>query len=163
MNGIIVHHTAGSNSYTPAQSPAVVRGIWTYHTQSQGWCDIGYNFLVDKYGTIYEGRAGSLEGPIRGAHAGAANRDTIGIAMMGDHSSVRPSAATRESVEEVIAWWASEYDINPQGKATIAGRQINTISGHRDVMATACPGAMGYAELPAIRKGVAQRLAAGGS
>lgn len=158
IKGFVVHHTAGSNSYTRAQSAGIVRGIWAYHTQSQGWCDIGYNFLVDKYGTIYEGRAGSMNQAIRGAHAGSWNRNTIGVSMMGTYESTTPSAATTNAVSDVIAWWASAYDVNPRGRVTLAGKTVNTIMGHRDVMATSCPGARGYAQLGSIRSKVAARL-----
>jgi hypothetical protein len=72
----IVHHTAGTNSYTPAQSAAIVRGIEVYHVQGNGWNDIGYNFLVDRYGTVYEGRGGGIEKNVIGAHAGGFNAGT---------------------------------------------------------------------------------------
>src|ERR1700693_2847313 len=70
----IVHHTAGSNSYTRAQSAAIVRGIERYHVLANGWDDIGYNFLVDKYGQIFEGRWGGIDRNVVGAHAQGFNQ-----------------------------------------------------------------------------------------
>ncbi|MEJ7690043.1 MAG: N-acetylmuramoyl-L-alanine amidase [Nocardioidaceae bacterium] len=88
---VFVHHTVGSNSYGRSESAAVVRGIYAYHTQSQGWCDIGYNFLVDRYGTVFEGRDGGIRKPVRGAHAGDYNTDSTGISLMGDFETGYPT------------------------------------------------------------------------
>ena len=92
VSGATVHHTAGNNEYTKAEAPGIVRAIYTYHASTLHWCDVGYNALVDKYGTIYEGRAGGLDKPVEGAHAGGFNMNTVGIAMMGNYDKVAPSS-----------------------------------------------------------------------
>lgn len=156
IKAAIVHHTAGANSYTAAQSASIVRGIYAYHVKSQGWCDIGYNFLVDKYGKIFEGRAGGTDLPVHGAHATSWNTNTVGVSMMGNYDTVRPPAAMLESVARVIAWKFDGNYVDPRGKVTLAGKYINRIAGHRDVMQTSCPGRYGYAALPGIRTRVAE-------
>jgi uncharacterized protein with LGFP repeats len=153
---VFVHHTAGSNSYTRSESPSIVRSIYAYHTQGQGWCDIGYNFLVDRFGTVYEGRAGGINTPVRGAHAGDYNVKTVGISLMGNFQKVRPSRAMKRSLTRLVAWKLSSYYRYPRTRARIAGHGFKKISGHRDAMSTACPGRYAYAFLPALRRRVAR-------
>jgi putative cell wall-binding protein len=152
--GIVLHHTAGANGYTREQAPGIVRGIHLYHTRSLGWCDVGYNFLVDAYGTIYAGRRGGQERQVRGSHAGNwdVNLYTTGIAMMGNFETIPVPEATKDAVRRLSAWRLSSFGLDAVGKATIAGKSIDIISGHRDVYsagirpatATACPGRYGY-------------------
>lgn len=164
--GVFIHHSAGSNSYTKAQAPGIIRGYLSYHTQSKGWCDLGYNFLVDKYGTIYEGRAGSITKAMTGAHASGFNSYTIGISVLGTYTSSAPSSAAQNSVKRIIAWKANQYGFNPTGKMTLtsggggtskygAGKKVslNVVSGHRDTSYTECPGLAYYNRLPSIRTG----------
>jgi len=164
--GVFIHHTAGSNSYTKSQAPGIIRGYLSYHTQSKGWCDLGYNFLVDKYGTIYEGRAGSVTKAMTGAHASGFNSYTIGISVLGTYTGSAPSSAAQNSVKRVIAWKANQYGFNPTGKMTLtsggggtskyaAGKKVslNVVSGHRDTSYTACPGNAFYKKLSSIRSG----------
>jgi uncharacterized protein with LGFP repeats len=153
---VFVHHTAGSNDYTRAESPSIVRSIYAYHTQGQGWCDIGYNFLVDRFGTVYEGRAGGINTPVRGAHAGDYNVKTVGISLMGNFEKVRPSAAMKRALTRLVAWKLSSYYRYPKTRARIAGHTFEKISGHRDAMSTACPGRYAYRFLPALRRRVAR-------
>ena len=84
IRAAVVHHTAESNDYQPQDSAAIVQSIYAYHTQILGWCDIAYNALVDKYGQVFEGRAGALIGPVQGDHTGGFNRDSWGVAMIGN-------------------------------------------------------------------------------
>ncbi|WP_309130040.1 N-acetylmuramoyl-L-alanine amidase [Brevibacterium sp.] len=164
--GVFLHHTAGSNSYTRSQAPAIIRGYLSYHTQSRGWCDLGYNFLVDKYGVIYEGRAGSIDRAITGAHAAGFNSSTIGVSVLGTYGTAAPSTAAQNSVKRVIAWKANQYGFAPTGKMTLtsgggstsrypAGRSVslNVVSGHRDTSYTECPGNSFYSQLGSIRSG----------
>lgn len=160
-----IHHTAGSNSYTKAQSPGIVRGVYSYHTQSQGWCDTGYNFLVDKYGTVYEGRGGSIDKAMIGAHASGFNEGSMGFSVMGTHTTTAVSSATQRSLKRLIAWTADRWGFNPTGKhtATSAGAgskykagtkvTLNNVWGHRDTGSTSCPGGKLYALLGSFRTG----------
>lgn len=168
VKAVVVHHTAGSNAYTCAQAPAVVRGIHAYHVRQLGWKDIGYNFLVDKCGTLYEGRKGGVDRPVLGAHAYGFNTETSGIAVLGSFTDVAPDDAVLESVARLAAWKLDRHGVDPAGTATLtagaAGRnhagttwakgaklRFPAIHGHRDGYNTECPGARLYAELPTIR------------
>lgn len=166
LTGAIIHHTAGSNTYTQAQSAGLVRGIWNYHDSGQGWGDIGYNFLVDKYGTIYEGREGSLTAKPGymsvGAHAAPANTNSVGIAVMGEYTKIQPTTESIDSVVDVLAWQFSMANVNPLGTRSYvnnagATKTISTVAGHKDVSATACPGLI-YNQLGTIRSTVAKKI-----
>ena len=170
---LIVHHTV-----TPNNDPdpaATVRAMYAFHTRVRGWDDIGYNFLVDARGRIYEGRAARAYAPgevptgedlqrqgVVGAHAEGTNTGSAGIALMGDFTSVLPSAFAVASLESWLAWKAARHDIDPTGASVFTAadgtnaRVFANISGHRDVRATECPGDLLYAQLPAIRQRVAQ-------
>jgi hypothetical protein len=163
----IVHHTAGSNSYTKAQSASIVRAIELYHVQGNGWNDIGYNFLVDKYGQIFEGRYGGITRPVVGAHAQGFNSGSVGISLIGDYSATSISPAARGALVSLIAWRLDLAHIDPLSKVVRvssgnprypAGTAItlNTISAHRDVYPTSCPGAGLYAQLPSLRAEVSK-------
>jgi hypothetical protein len=163
----IVHHTAGSNSYTKAQSASIVRAIELYHVQGNGWNDIGYNFLVDKYGQIFEGRYGGITRPVVGAHAQGFNSGSVGISLIGDYSSTSISPAARAALASLIAWRLDLAHIDPLSKVVRvssgnprypAGTAItlNAISAHRDVYPTSCPGAGLYAQLPSLRTEVSK-------
>jgi stage II sporulation protein D len=157
LKGITLHHTAGANGYTKSAAPGIVRGIHVYHTKSLGWCDVGYNFLVDTYGTIYEGRRGGIAKQVRGAHAGNwdANLYTSGISMMGNFETIDVPKATRTSVVNLMAWKLSSFGVRAIGKYKIGSVKVPRIAGHRDIYslgvrpatATACPGKYGYAWL----------------
>ncbi|MDO9378053.1 MAG: N-acetylmuramoyl-L-alanine amidase [Nocardioidaceae bacterium] len=169
QSGALLHHTAGSNNYTQAQSPAYVRAAHLYHTKTQKWCDIGYNFLVDKYGTIYEGRRGGITKMVRGAHSGTtgANKYMVGVSMMGNYDTAALTSPLKTSVANLIAWRLSLFGTPAKGTMAMDGRTINRISGHRDVKATACPGRYGYAWLTdtgsgGLRQMVAARMGGGG-
>ena len=166
-----VHHTASSNDYTAAQAAAMVRGIYAYHVRSNGWSDIGYNFLVDRYGRAYEGRAGGIDRYVLGAHTGGFNVDSFGVSLLGDFSTVPPSAETMATVSRILAWKLGSAYRDPRGTAVLtsagggtskhrAGAQVrfDVVSGHRDAGNTSCPGATTYARLPALRSSVAADL-----
>lgn len=163
-DAVFVHHTAGTNSYECADSPAIVRGILTYHVKTNGWNDIGYNFFVDKCGTVFEGRAGGVDKPVRGAHTYGFNGYSSGISVLGDYENGgTPTAAAKQAVADVAAWKLGLHDVDPEAKVTLTAAgdtgvyktgekaTLNTISGHRDGFATLCPGATLYSALPAIR------------
>ena len=147
----VVHHTSGSNAYSESQSAAMVRGILHYHAVTRGWSDIGYNFLVDKYGNIYEGRAGGVGRAVIGAHAQGFNSNTLGISTMGTYNAAAPSSAAQNAVVHIIAWKSRLHGFDPTGRASVtslgsnkypAGTSVtlNRVIGHRDVGKTDCPG-----------------------
>ena len=158
VKAVFVHHTVGSNSYSRADGPAVVRGIHAYHTQAMHWCDIGYNFLVDRYGTIYQGRRGGIQKPVRGSHAGEYNVTSIGVSLMGDFSSQPTTKAMRAGLVKLVAWRLAAYYRSAHSSGIVNGQRFARISGHRDAMATACPGQTVYDWLPALRNRVERRM-----
>lgn len=154
IKAVIVHHTAGSNNYTREQAAGIVRGIYRYHVVDRGWCDIGYNALVDQYGQVFEGRHGGLLYPVHGAHAGSWNTETFGISMMMDSNTAQPTSAGLSALTRTIAWKLANNYVDPSGTVTLAGKNINVISGHGDVMATDCPGTNLRNYLPTLRTNV---------
>ena len=156
-----VHHTAGPNDYGPAQVAAILRGIQIYHVKSNGWNDIGYNFLVDRYGTIYEGRAGGIDRNVVGAHIRGFNTGAVGVAVIGTFSSSPAPAAAEAALEKLLAWRLDLAHVDPLSSLTVvsggseryvAGTPVTlrAVSGHRDTGLTTCPGDLLYARLPAI-------------
>ncbi len=156
---VFVHHTVTSNSYSRRESAAIVRGIYAYHTQSRGWCDIGYNFLVDRFGRVFEGRDGGILRPVRGAHAGDYNVNSTGISLMGNFETATPTKAMKRGLVTLVAWRLGTAYYGAYGPATVEGKTFRRISGHRDAMSTACPGQHVYEWLPRLRQRVAHRLA----
>jgi flagellar hook assembly protein FlgD len=163
----VVHHTAGASPATPAQSAAMVRAIAIYHVYSNGWDDIGYNFLVDRFGQIFEGRYGGIDRPVIGAHAEGFNDGSVGIALIGTYSSASPSAAARAALVRLLAWRLDLAHVDPLSRVTYAsggnpeyraGRRVTlrAISGHRDTGFTTCPGSRAYALLPSIAAAVSK-------
>ncbi|MCX5333618.1 N-acetylmuramoyl-L-alanine amidase [Streptomyces sp. NBC_00140] len=166
VKAAFVHHTATGNSYKCSQAPSVIRGIYRYHVQSMGWRDIGYNFLVDKCGKIYEGRAGGVAKPVLGAHTLGFNTNSMGIAVLGSFGSTRPKAAAVRGIARLTAWKLGLYGANPSGKTYLKsgggnlygkGKKVrlNVISGHRDGFSTACPGKELYRKLGSARSSAA--------
>jgi hypothetical protein len=157
----IIHHTAGRNDYTRAEAPAIVRGIELFHVQGNGWNDIGYNFLVDRFGTVYEGRFGGIDRNVVGAHALGFNTDSVGIALLGTYGNTKPSAAALDAIERLIAWRLDLAHVDPTSFLTyISGGSdrypsgipvlLNAVSGHRDTGFTECPGDSLYARLSEV-------------
>lgn len=144
--GVVVHHTAGSNSYSKSQSASIVRAVQAYHMNGRDWCDIGYNFLVDRYGQIFEGRNGGVDQPVRGAHAGdkTVNTSTMGVSMMGTFTSSEPTAATKDAMVRLIGWRIGTTFHPAVGTYGIGSYRLNRIAGHRNVVGTACPGQAAY-------------------
>ena len=164
-----IHHTASGNLYSPADAPALVRGIYAYHTQSLGWNDIAYNFLIDRFGTIYEGRYGGVSRGVVGAHVYGFNTGSTGISVIGTFTDEAPPAAAVAALERLLAWKLAVSGLAAKGTATMtcggadkyAGGATVTfpvIAAHRDANSTECPGDALYALLPAIRANVASRM-----
>lgn len=157
----VVHHTAGTNGYGPDDGPAIVRGIYHFHTQTNGWADIGYNLLIDRFGTIYEGRYGGLDLPVIGAHARGSNTGSFGVALLGDFRDLEVGwPEPREALFEVLAWKFDLHAIDPEALiTTYDGRTgVPTLSGHRDVGSTECPGEQLHQLLPDWREGLRERV-----
>ncbi|KOU76269.1 hypothetical protein ADK57_05145 [Streptomyces sp. MMG1533] len=167
VKAAFVHHTASGNGYRCAEAPSVIRGIYRYHVVSMGWRDIGYNFLVDKCGNIYEGRAGGVAKPVMGAHTLGFNSNSMGIAVLGSYGSAKPSAAAVKAVARLTAWKLGLHGANPRGKTYLKSGggnlyakgknvRLNVISGHRDGFATTCPGWQLYLKLGTTRSTAAR-------
>ena len=172
---LICHHTATQNR--DPDPAATIRSIYYYHAVTQTWGDIGYNFLVDESGRIYEGRYSrpyptgayptgedATGKGVTGAHAYQFNSGTVGIALLGTLTSQDTTAAGRNGIEQMLAWKASTHGIDPNGSnrytnpVTGASTTFANIAGHRDVNATECPGGVFYQTLPTVRNDVAAAI-----
>jgi N-acetylmuramoyl-L-alanine amidase len=173
VKAVVVHHTVSLNDYTPDEAPAIVLAICRYHRNSNGWNDIGYNALVDKYGVLYEGRAGGLDQPVVGAHAQGFNSETAGIASIGDHTQVEATPETLSAIARYARWRLEVAGQPLSGKVTLtsaggsesrygAGVHVREerVFGHRDVGRTACPGELLYGQLDQLREMVATGVGA---
>ncbi|WP_411129937.1 N-acetylmuramoyl-L-alanine amidase [Streptomyces sp. x-19] len=166
---IFVHHTAGINDYTPADSPAIVRSIFLYHVQELGWNDVGYNFFVDKFGTLFEGRAGGIDRAVRAAHTYGFNTNTSSISLLGNTEDMTVDAVAKAAIAHLAGWKmrhhghipdsqvvlpAAAQGGNYQGDTWEIGDEItfHRIPGHRDGFNTLCPGAHLDLVLPEIRR-----------
>jgi hypothetical protein len=161
----VVHHTAGTNSYTRAQAPAIVRGIEEYHVNGNGWNDIGYNFLVDRFGTVYEGRAGGIDKNVVGAHSEGFNTGTVGVSLIGNFSTATPPKPMQDALVALLAWRLDVAHVDPLstvvytsgGNAKFKAGTLVTlgaVSGHRDTGPSECPGSGAYVLLPSVAKRV---------
>jgi len=160
----IVHHTAGTNAYSASQSAAIVRGIEVYHVKGNGWNDIGYNFLVDKFGGLWEGRGGGIDRPVVGAHVLGFNSGSTGVALIGDFGGGPAPGAAIDGAGRLLGWKLSLTGVDPTGTNNFrsgdpssgakypAGTvvNLNNISGHQDANYTDCPG-QAEGQLPQIR------------
>ncbi|MEV6104786.1 N-acetylmuramoyl-L-alanine amidase [Streptomyces sp. NPDC051940] len=163
VKAVFVHHTVNANSYSCSEAPAIIRSIYRYHVLTNGWNDIGYNFLVDKCGKVYEGRYGGISKPVIGAHTLGFNTNTAGVAAIGDYSNYSVQSNVVASVSRVAGWKLGLTGVKANTKVSlVAGVDNGTykkgetasvyrVSGHRNVYATACPGASLYAKLGTIR------------
>lgn len=151
---LLVHHSASRNGHTGADAPAILRSFYDFHTSPEkGWNDIAYNFLIDADGGIWEGRAGSLDGPVAGDATGGNQGFSQLVCVIGDYNSAQPSQASMTSLVLLLAWLADRYGIStaPGAQVTFTSRGSNkwpagaevttsTINGHRSMSKTTCPG-----------------------
>ncbi|MBB5939090.1 peptidoglycan recognition protein family protein [Streptomyces zagrosensis] len=167
VKAAFVHHSATGNNYRCSQAPSVIRSIYRYHVKSSGWRDLGYNFIIDRCGNIYEGRAGGPAKPVLGAHTLGFNIKSTGIAVLGTHSRATPSKAVVRAVAKLTAWKLGLHGRNPLGSTVLVSGgsnkyrkgtpvRLKVISGHRDGFTTDCPGARLYTKLGAIRSAAAK-------
>ncbi|MFC7495738.1 MULTISPECIES: N-acetylmuramoyl-L-alanine amidase [unclassified Nocardioides] len=172
LQQVHVHHSASGNDYSQADVPALLRGFYRYHTKSLRWSDIGYNFLVDKWGRIWVGRYGGPRKLVRGAHTLGFNATSTGVCVIGNYDAVGPTPEIVSAVASIAAWKIAPYGLDPLGAATVTSEgsdkfrarrtvSLPVIDGHRDTNDTACPGGLLYAQLPAIREATRQIVAAG--
>lgn len=163
-----VHHTAGTNDYSRADVPAIIRGDYWYHTKVLGWSDLGYNFVVDRFGRIWEGRAGGVDEPVRGAHTLGFNHASFGVAAIGSFGDTRVRETMVDAFVRLTAWKLDRFDREPAGRTRVTstgsdrypqGTRVTlpVIDGHRDTNETSCPGARLYAKLPTIRDRAQER------
>ncbi len=147
-----VHHTVNANNYTKDQVPSILRGIYAYHTQTRGWSDVGYNFLVDKFGRIWEGRAGGVNRPVVGAHTLGYNEYSFAMSAIGNFDITQPPQVMVDAYGELMAWKLALHGVDATStKQQVGKKTFQAINGHRDAGSTACPGRYLYAKLGAIR------------
>ncbi len=152
-----VHHTVDSNSYTSSQVPAIIRGIYSFHVKGRGWSDIGYNFLIDKFGRTWEGRYGGIDQPVIGAHTGGFNSQLFGAAAIGTYSTTTPPSAVLTAYSKLLAWKLGISHVDPATTVLLDGMttKVYTVSGHRDAAGTVndteCPGNALYSKLSTLR------------
>jgi hypothetical protein len=147
-----IHHTVNANNYSASQVPALIRGIYAYHTQSRGWSDIGYNFLVDRFGRIWEGRYGGVDRPVVGAHTRGYNEYSFAMSAIGNFDIAQPPQAMLDAYASLFAWKLSLSNIRADAtRIWVKDRYLQAINGHRDAGQTACPGRYLYAKIPSVR------------
>ncbi|WP_432135645.1 peptidoglycan recognition protein family protein [Streptomyces sp. bgisy154] len=167
---VFIHHTDSPNGYDCADAPRIIRSLYAGQTGARDWDDIGYNFVVDRCGTVYEGRAGGVDRPVTGAHTQGFNHRTTGIAALGTFTAGVPvPRAMTDAIAAVVAWKLGLSDIDPRVTVPLtssnsrsryaAGTTVRlpAVAGHDDGYMTSCPGAALSAHLPGIR-GEAARL-----
>lgn len=159
-----VHHTAGRNDYTEADVPKILRAIYAYHVKGNNWSDIGYNFLVDRFGRLWEGRHGGMDRAVVGAHTGGFNADTFAVSAIGNYDKVDAPPVMVDSIARVMAWKLAMSFRDPNGTTVLTSQGGGTsryargvkatfgvVSGHRDAGNTSCPGGYLYAQLGTIK------------
>jgi hypothetical protein len=169
-----VHHTDNPNGYGAGEVPAILYSIYLFHRYVRGWNDIGYNFVIDTFGRIWEARAGGIDQAVVGAQAGGYNLESTGVAILGTYSSVLPAGAALAALEHLLAWKLSLHGVPVSGEVTVevnptdafytpfapgARVLLPRVAGHRDGCSTSCPGNALYAELPVIRVATAKLAA----
>jgi hypothetical protein len=169
LNTAIIHHTAGANVYGVGDVPGILRGIQAYHMDANGWDDIAYNFLIDYWGRIWEGRAGGVEATVVGAHTRGFNTGSVGVAVLGNFDEAYVSSASLEAIVQITGWKFAINDVDPRQPTWVQagegspvyppGTWLPTprIFSHRDVGQTSCPGGWLYYWLDAIRNAVNER------
>jgi hypothetical protein len=158
----VVHHSVTTNSYSPAEVPGIIRGIQAFHMDANGWYDIAYNFVVDRFGVIWEGRGGGIANAVIGGHAKGFNTGSTGVVTLGEFTSVTPTSAMINAVGDLIGWKLFIHGADPDTTTVFTSYGNETypegtrlvmprVVGHRDTAATACPGIQVEARLPIIR------------
>jgi len=158
---LLVHHTASSNNYDEAGVARYLRGVFDFHTgPEKQWPDVAYNFVVDRFGRVWEAREGSLNAPVKGSATGGSQGFALLCSFIGDHNLEQPTNAATEAMGSLLGWLAHRYEIDVSEGAQVEfvsrgsnlwpeGSQVlaNTISGHREMSQTSCPGEFGFAAI----------------
>jgi uncharacterized protein with LGFP repeats len=169
LRQVHVHHTATGNDYSRADVPGILRGMYRYHTHTLGWFDIGYNFLVDRFGRAWVGRSGGPDRLVRGAHTLGFNDTSVGVAVIGNLEGRAPWRPAVRTLVRLAAWKLDAHDRDAAGRVRVTstgsdlyreGQRVRlpVIDGHRDTNQTACPGQRLYDRLPAIRRRAQARI-----
>jgi len=152
-----VHHTVNANDYAMEDVPAILRGIYAYHTRSLGWSDVGYNYLVDRFGRIWEGRYGGVDRPVVGAHTLGYNDDSFAMSAIGNFETARPSPVMLRAYQRLFAWKLSLHGVRADdSRQWVTSDFFPAVNGHRDAGQTACPGRYLYQHIAEIRAGAAR-------
>ncbi|WP_343245985.1 peptidoglycan recognition protein [Streptomyces sp. SID5785] len=169
VEAVFLHHTDTPNRYDCADTPRIIRTLYAGQAGTKEWDDIGYNFLVDRCGTVYEGRAGGVDRAVVGAHTQGFNRNTAGIAAIGTFTDGTPvPPAMTEAIAALAAWKLGPGGIDPRGHVRLVSSnslsrykagtsaEFFAIAGHRDGYETFCPGQALMSLLPSIRARAAE-------
>ncbi len=164
---VVVHHSGGTTrAYSASEVPGIILGYCLYHRDAREFDDLAYNYVIDRFGTTWEGRAGGIDKGIRGGHAMGFSGYSSGVMLIGNFVTRSVPSAQRAALEDFLAWKLSLHNLDPLGTSTVISKgsykydqgvtvTVPTINGHRDLQATACPGAYLYNQLPSIRTRVA--------
>ena len=163
----VLHHTVTANDYKPEDVPRLMQGMYYFHAKVRGWCDLGYNAVVDRFGRTWEGRYGGLDRPVIGAHAGGFNTGSVGISLLGDFTTAPVPDAMRSGVRQFLDWKLALHLIDPRSRPVVTPEAfdgsnfpsgvpvtIDAISTHRDLDATACPGDVAVRIVDRLRQDV---------
>jgi hypothetical protein len=164
-----VHHTDNPNGYSAGQVPSMLYAIYQFHRYTRGWDDIGYNFVIDLFGRIWEARKGGIDQAVVGAQAGGYNKVSTGVAILGTFDNVLPTSGALDALQHLLAWKLSLHGLPTTGRVTVevnpadafytpfkpgAHVSLPRVAGHRDGDSTGCPGDTLYRHLPAVRSQV---------
>ena len=170
----VIHHTVSTNDYSESEVPGIVLGICRYHRNANGWDDIGYNALVDRFGNTYQGRAGGMSRAVIGAHAEGVNTQTTGVAAIGNYSREKPSRKARNAIVDYLAWKFEITGIEATGSTRLTSTggetqktpkgervKVKPIFNHGTTNYTDCAGARMNELVPKLRREVQAKLDAG--